>query len=45
MFVGKGYVTDGLFMLNVMSVKDDNVKKNSSAYLHARLGHVNYDTL
>ena len=52
MFVGKGYVTDGLFMLNVMSVKDDNVMKNSSAYLlespnlwHARLGHVNYDTL
>ena len=52
MFVGKGYLTDGLFKLNVMSVKDDNEMKNSSAYLlespnlwHARLGHVNYDTL
>ncbi|XP_063942810.1 uncharacterized protein LOC135150440 [Daucus carota subsp. sativus] len=50
MFVGKGYVTDGLFMLNVMSVKDDNVMKNSSAYLlespnlwHARLGHKSKD--
>ncbi|KAL8103846.1 hypothetical protein AgCh_028150 [Apium graveolens] len=52
MFVGKGYLTDGLFKLNVMSVKDDNEMKNSSAYLlespnlwYARLGHVNYDTL
>ncbi|KAL8089042.1 hypothetical protein AgCh_038706 [Apium graveolens] len=52
MFVGKGYLTDGLFKLNVMSVKDDNEMKNSSAYLlespnlwHARLGHVNYNTL
>jgi len=52
MFVGKGYLTEGLFKLNVMSVKDDNEMKNSSAYLlespnlwHARLGHVNYDTL
>ncbi|KAL8132042.1 hypothetical protein AgCh_007799 [Apium graveolens] len=51
-FVGKGYLTDGLFKLNVMSVKDKNEMKNSSAYLlespnlwHARLGHVNYDTL
>ena len=32
MFVGKGYATDGLFKLNVMSVKDDNEMKNSSAY-------------
>ena len=52
MFVGKGYVTDGLFKLNVMSVNDNNAIKNSSAYLlespnlwHARLGHMNYDTL
>ena len=51
-FVGKGYVTDGLFKLNVASVKDENEIKNSSAYLlespnlwHARLGYVNYDTL
>ncbi|KAL8148433.1 hypothetical protein AgCh_005703 [Apium graveolens] len=33
MFVGKGYVTDGLFKLNVMSIKDDNEMKNSFAYL------------
>ena len=52
MFVGKGYASDGLFKLNVMSVKENNEMKNSSAYLlespnlwHARLGHVNYDTL
>ena len=52
MFVGKGYVTDGLFKLNVMSVKDNDEIKNSSAYLlespnlwHARLGHMNFDTL
>ena len=52
MFVGKGYITDGLFKLNVMSVKDDNEIKNSSAYLlespnlwHGRLGHMNFDTL
>ena len=48
MFVGKGYVNDGLFKLNVMSVKDIGIK-NSSAYLlespnlwHARLGHMNF---
>ena len=52
MFVGKGYVTDGLFKLNVMSVKDNDEINNSSAYLlespnlwHARLGHMNFDTL
>ena len=33
MFVGKGYVTDGFFKLNVMSVKDDNAIKNYSSYL------------
>ena len=51
MFVGKGYVNDGIFKLNVMSVKDNGIK-NSSAYLlespnlwHARLGHMNFDTL
>ena len=26
-----GYVTDGIFKLNVMSIKDDNEIKNSSA--------------
>ena len=33
MLVGKGNVIDGLFKLNVMSIKDDNEIKNSSAYL------------
>ena len=52
MFVGKGYVTEGLFKLNVMTVKNINKKNNSSAYLlessnvwHGRLGHVNYETM
>ena len=54
MYVGKGYVTDGLFKLNVMTVKPKNINKvnNSSAYLlessslwHNRLGHVNYDIM
>ena len=55
MFVGKGYMNDGLFKMNVMTVVPksiNNNKVNSSAYLlessniwHARLGHVNYDTL
>ena len=50
MYVGKGYTTDGLFKLNVMTIV--NNKNKSSAYLlessnlwHGRLGHVNYDTL
>ena len=33
MFVGKGYVTDGIFKLNVMYVKDDKEMKSSSACL------------
>ena len=52
MFVGKIYVTDGIFKLNVMFFKDDNAIKNSSAYLlespnlwNGRLGHMNFDTL
>ena len=53
MYVGKGYVTEGLFKLNVMTVVPKiNKVKQSSAYLiessnlwHGRLGHVNYDTL
>ena len=53
MYVGKGYVNDRLFMLNVMTVKpkiDD--KASSSAYLlessnlrHGRLGNVNFNSL
>ena len=50
MYVGKGYLQDGLFKLNVMSLIDNKI--NSSVYLlelnnlwHARLGHVNYKSL
>ena len=49
MYVGKGYVNNGLFKLNVMTVKPKiNNKASSSAYLlessnfwHDRLRHVN----
>ena len=51
MFIGKGYLNEGLFKLNVMVI--DSINKNSaSVYLlelsdlwHARLGHVNYKAL
>lgn len=33
MFVGKGYVFDGMFKLNVMVVKPKINKANRSAYL------------
>ena len=56
MYVGKGYMSNGLFKMNVMTVVPpiNNINKNStsSAYMlessnvwHGRLGHVNYDTL
>ena len=50
MYVGKGYVTDGLFKLNVMTIIDKDNKSSvclleSSNLWHGRLGHVNYDTL
>ena len=55
MFVGRGYLHDGLFKLNVMGVvtkNDERNKMSSSAYLlessnvwHDRLGHVNFKTL
>ena len=50
MYVGKGYMTNGLFKMNVMIVKHDfnNNKASNSVYLiesftlwHDRLGHVN----
>ena len=55
-YVGKGYMSNGLFKMNVMIVvppiKNINNKNTSSAYMlessnvwHGRLGHVNYDTL
>ena len=56
MYVGKGYMRNGLFKMNVMIVvppiKNINNKNTSSAYMlessnvwHGRLGHVNYDAL
>ena len=52
MLVGKGYLTDELFKMNVMTIVPINENKNkSSAYLlessnvwHGRLGHVNFGT-
>ncbi|KAH9751211.1 hypothetical protein KPL71_014192 [Citrus sinensis] len=53
MYVGKGYVNDGLLKLNVMTLKPTiNNKATSSACLlessnlwHSRLGHVNFNSL
>ncbi|CAL5339659.1 unnamed protein product [Camellia sinensis] len=53
MYVGKGYLSDGLFKLNVMTViLTFNKNNTSSAYFveslymwHGRLGHVNYGVL
>ena len=51
MYVGKGYLSNGLFKMNVMTVIDNN-KGASSVYMlessnvwYGRLGHVNYYTL
>ena len=52
MYVGKGYMSGGLFKMNVMTVINNNNKASSSAYMlefsnlwHRRLRHVNYDSL
>ena len=56
MYVGKGYMSNGLFKMNLIiivpPIKNINNKNTSSAYMlefsnvwHGRLGHVNYDTL
>ena len=50
MYVGKGYVSDGLFKLNVITIINKNNKSSvymleSSNLWHSRLEHVNYDTL
>ena len=53
MYVGKGYLSDGLFELNVMTViTKDDLNKVASSYVlessniwHARLGHVNYKSI
>ena len=46
-YVGKGYLTEGLFKINVMTI--DMNKSSGSSYLlesndlwHERLGHANY---
>ena len=52
-YVGKGYMSNGLFKMNVMTIVSDfNNKNTSSAYMlessniwHGRLEHVNFDTL
>ena len=55
--IGKGYVKEGMWKMNVMAVKpnaviDNNKASTSSVYLlessnlwHGRLGHVNYNSL
>ena len=53
MYVGKGYMSDGMWKLNVMTIIKSYINKvSTSAYIlessnlwHGRLGHVNYDTL
>ena len=53
MYVGQGYMSGGMWKLNVMTIiKSDMNKASSSAYIlessnqwHSRLEHVNYDTL
>ena len=53
MYVGKGYMSNGMWKLNVMTlVKSEMNKASYSAYIlessnlwHGRLGHVNHDTL
>ena len=51
MYVGKGYLSNDLFKMNVMTVIDNN-KGASSVYMfessnvwHGRLGYINYYTL
>ena len=50
-FVGKGYLSGGLFVLNTVSPAINKIS-SSSAYLmksidiwHGRLGHVNYSSI
>ena len=53
MYVGKGYMSDGMWKLNVMAIIKSSMNKastftymlESSNLWHGRLGHVNYDTL
>ena len=52
MYVGKGYVVDGLFKMNVIVLKEMNKTSTSLTYMieypnlwHSRLGHVNFNSL
>ena len=54
MFVGKGYVSNGIFKLNEMIVKPKIMNKTNASFVyvlessnlwHGRLGHVNYGSL
>ena len=53
MYVKKGYMSDGMWKLNVMTIIESNMNKantfnyilKSSNLWHGRLGYVNYDTL
>ena len=55
MDIGKAYLTDGLFKMNVMTIVPNAIAINnnnafnylveSSNIWHARLGHINYDIL
>ena len=53
MYVGKGYISDCMWKLNVMTIIKSNMNRESastymlelSSLCHGRLGHVNYDTL
>ena len=47
-YVGKGYVSNGLFKMNVMTIVSDfNNKNTSSSYMleSSNIWHVNFDTL
>ena len=54
MFVGKGYVSNGLVKLNIMTVKPKIMNKTNASFVyvlessnlwHGRIGHVNYRSL
>ena len=50
--MGKGYVKDGMFKMNVITIKNAMNKEKFSAYIlessnlwHSRLGHINFESL
>ena len=44
-FVGKGYAANGMFKLNLMNESVSVYIVDSFSLWHARLGHVNYDSM